>query len=78
MFCSTIVPTIGRPSVARAVQSVLDQPLPTGDFEIIVVNDSGQPLPAGSWQASPRVRLIHTNRRCQSVASNTGAALARG
>jgi GT2 family glycosyltransferase len=78
MFCSTIVPTVGRPSVARAVQSVLDQSLPSGDFEIIVVNSSGQPLPAGDWQASPRVRQINAARRGQSVARNTGAAIARG
>jgi glycosyltransferase involved in cell wall biosynthesis len=78
MFCSTIVPTIGRPSIARAVQSVLDQTLPSGDFEVIVVNDSGQPLPASGWPASPRVRQINTGRRGQSVARNTGAAIARG
>ena len=78
MFCSTIVPTIGRPSLARAVQSVLDQTLPAGDFEVIVVNDSGQPLPAGDWQTSPRVRQINTGRRGQSVARNAGAAIARG
>src|SRR5258706_4760557 len=78
MFCSTIMPTIGRPSVARSVQSVLDQSLTPGDFEVIVVNDSGRPLPAGDWQASPRVRQIDIQRRGQSVARNAGAAIARG
>jgi glycosyltransferase involved in cell wall biosynthesis len=78
MFTSTIIPAIGRPSVARAVQSVLDQALPEADFEVIVVNDSGGPLPAGEWQASPRVRQIATHRRRQSVARNTGGAIARG
>jgi GT2 family glycosyltransferase len=78
IFCSTIMPAVGRPSVARAVQSVLDQTLPAGDFEIIVVNDSGAPLPAGAWQASPKVRQINIMRHGQSVARNTGAALARG
>jgi glycosyltransferase involved in cell wall biosynthesis len=78
IFCSTIVPTIGRPSIARAVQSVLDQTLLSGDFEVIVVNDSGQPLPASDWQTSPRVRQINTGRHGQSVARNTGAAIARG
>ena len=78
MFCSTIIPAVGRPSVAQAVQSVLNQTLLAGDFEIIVVNDSGAPLPAGAWQASPRVRQISVVRHGQSVARNTGAALARG
>jgi hypothetical protein len=78
IFCSTIVPTIGRASLARTVHSVLDQTGPFGDFEIIVVNDSGQPLPAGDWQASPRVRQINTAQHGQSVARNTGAAIARG
>ncbi len=78
IFCSTIVPAIGRPSVAHAVQSVLDQALPVGEFEIIVLNDSGAPLPAGAWQASPRVRQVDIVRHGQSVARNTGAALARG
>ena len=78
IFCSTIIPAVGRPSVAQAVQSVLDQNLPAGDFEIVVVNDAGAPLPDGAWQASPRVRQIDVVRHGQSVARNTGAALARG
>ncbi len=78
MFCSTIVPTVGRPSLARAVQSVLDQSGPFGDFEVIVVSDTGQPLPAGDWQASPHVRLINVEGRGQSAARNAGAAIARG
>jgi len=72
------VPTIGRASLARAVQSVLDQALPAGDFEVIVVSDFGQPVPAGDWQTSPRVRQISVERGGQSVARNAGAAIARG
>ncbi|MCX6049590.1 MAG: glycosyltransferase family A protein [Chloroflexi bacterium] len=83
IFCSTIIPTIGRTTLTRAVNSVLSQVLTTdnfelGDFEIIVVNDSGKPLPEMAWQTSPRVKIIHTNGRERSVARNTGAALARG
>jgi hypothetical protein len=78
LFCSTIIPTIGRPSLSRAVHSVLDQPFDADEFEIIVVNDSGHPLPGASWQRSERVRIIATNRRERSVARNAGAALARG
>jgi len=78
MFCSTIVPAIGRPSVAQAVRSVLDQAFTTADFEVIVLNDSGQPLPGDDWQASPRVRQLSIVRHGQCAARNTGAALARG
>ena len=78
MFCSTIIPTIGRASLARSVSSVLDQRLPADEFEVIVVNDSGRPLAPAGWQTSPRVWQIETRQRGQSVARNAGAALARG
>jgi glycosyltransferase involved in cell wall biosynthesis len=78
MFSSTIIPTIGRPTLARAVQSVLDQDFSADQCEVIVVNDSGKPLPEEEWQKSERVRVLHTNRRERSIARNTGAAMARG
>ncbi|MSP12153.1 MAG: glycosyltransferase family 2 protein [Chloroflexi bacterium] len=78
MFCSTIIATIDRSTLPRAVQSVLEQDFPGADFEIIVVNDSGASLAAAAWQSAPQVRVIHTNRRRVSVARNTGAAIARG
>lgn len=78
IFCSTIIPTIGRPSLARAVESVLQQQVAGAEFEVIVVNDSGAPLSPAAWQSSDRVRLLHTRRHERSVARNTGAAIARG
>lgn len=78
MFCSTIIPTIGRPTLARAVNSVLDQEFTADDFEVIVVNDSAQRLPESDWQQSERIQVITTQRRERSVARNTGAAIARG
>lgn len=78
MFSSTIIPTIGRPALDRAVQSVLEQNFDAAEFEVIVVNDSGEPLSHAEWQHDPRVRIISTNRRERSVARNTGAALAKG
>lgn len=78
LFCSTIIPTIGRPELDRAVISVLTQDLPPSEFELIVVNDSGRPLPPAPWQADPTVTVLHTDRRERSVARNTGAAVARG
>jgi glycosyltransferase involved in cell wall biosynthesis len=78
MICSTIIPTIGRQSLSRAVKSVLGQNLEEGDFEVIVVNDSGNLLALEDWMESPRVRILHTNRHNRSIARNTGAAVARG
>jgi len=78
VFCSTIIPTVNRPTLPRAVYSVLGQAFSAADFEVIVVNDSGQPMPDTDWQHSERVRVIDTNRRERSVARNTGAAIARG
>jgi glycosyltransferase involved in cell wall biosynthesis len=78
IFCTTIIPTIGRESLARAVESVLAQSLPGGAFEIVVVNDSGRPLPPAAWQEDERVTVIGSNCRQQIVARNTGAALAKG
>lgn len=78
MFCSTIIPSVGRTTLTRAVCSVLDQDFFHHDFEVIVVNDSGGLLPAMDWQNSPRVKVVNTNKRERSVARNTGAATARG
>ena len=75
---SYIIPTIGRPSLETAVRSVLTQEFSRSEFEIVVVNDSGRPLPQADWQASPRVRIIDTNRSERSYARNAGAAIARG
>ena len=78
LFCSVIIPTIGRDTLARAVSSALDQAPVAEQVEVIVVNDSGRPLPPAEWQQSPRVSIITTQRRERSVARNVGAALARG
>lgn len=78
VFCSTIIPTVGRHSLVPAVASILDQAFEDAPFEVIVVNDSGQPLPDAAWQRSARVRVIDTNRRERSVARNAGAAIANG
>ena len=78
MFCSTIIPTVGRDTLARAVNSVLSQSFDRDDFEVIVVNDSGRTSPVEEWQSSARVHILHTNRRERSVARNTGAGVAKG
>jgi glycosyltransferase involved in cell wall biosynthesis len=78
MFSSTIIPTVGRHTLTRAVNSVVSQNFDRDNFEVIVVNDSGKPLPWDEWQSSSRVQVINTNRRERSIARNTGAAIARG
>jgi len=77
MFCSTIIPTVDRPTFARAVQSVLEQDFTTV-FQVINVNDFGSPLPEAEWQHSARVRVVDTDFREHSVARNMGAAIAKG
>jgi glycosyltransferase involved in cell wall biosynthesis len=78
MYCSTIIPTIARPTLARAVNSVLSQDFPADEFEVIVVNDSGNPLLAEDWQESDQVKVLTTQQRERSIARNTGAAIAKG
>src|SRR5919106_2139768 len=78
MICSAIIPTIGRSTLKRAVESVLTQSTPAVAFEVIVINDSGVPLPDADWQKSERVQIINTSCRERSIARNTGAAVAKG
>jgi glycosyltransferase involved in cell wall biosynthesis len=78
MFLTTIIPTIGRKALQRAVHSVLEQDFPRDEHEIIVINDSGSQLPEASWQDLPNIRVINTNRVERCFARNVGAALARG
>jgi glycosyltransferase involved in cell wall biosynthesis len=78
IFCSYIIPTIGRKSLTIAAQSVLTQDFSLANFEVIVVNDSGSPLPEADWHAAPRVRIINTNKCERSFARNSGAAIAKG
>ena len=78
MICSTIIPTIGRASLSRAVKSVLEQDFDRDGFEVIVVNDSGKLLAHEDWMDSKQVRVLHTDRHNRSVARNTGAAVALG
>jgi len=77
ILTSTVIPTVGRPELLRAVESVLRQAAPR-PFEIIVVNDSGAPLPPADWQTDPHVLLLETDRVERCIARNVGVASARG
>jgi glycosyltransferase involved in cell wall biosynthesis len=78
MLISTIIPTIGRPELSRAVESVLKQDFQTDQFEVIVVNDSGAPLQEADWEHASQVQMINIGRRERSIARNVGAAAAQG
>jgi glycosyltransferase involved in cell wall biosynthesis len=78
VFLSFIIPTIGRPTITRAIESILDAQGNDHGVEIIVVNDSGSPLSPAEWQSSELVRIIDTNQRERCYARNAGAAVARG
>lgn len=77
---SAIIPTVGRASLRKALESVLSQEIAEGWVEVIVVNDSGSALEPelDHLLPDPRVTVLSTNRRRQAVARNTGAAVARG
>jgi glycosyltransferase involved in cell wall biosynthesis len=55
---SAVIPTVGRPSLGRAVQSVLDQTRPVA--EVIVVGDIDGPVPLPS---DDRIILLRTDFR---------------
>jgi len=78
MLCSIVIPTVNRPTLERAVQSVTKQDLEPEQHEIIVVNDSGTPLPDYDWLRSPQIQVINTNHCERSLACNVGAAIALG
>lgn len=78
VFVSTVIPTIGRSTLGRAVESALSQGLAADEQEVIVVNDSGSPLPFADWQRDSRVLVLNTQRRERGFARNVGAATAAG
>ena len=79
MLITSIITTFKREIwLARAVNSVLQQGYSESDLEVIVVNDSGDPLGEAEWQHDPRVRVFTTYRTERCVARNLGAALSQG
>ncbi len=78
MLCSVIIPTIGRPTLSRAIDSVLQQPVAPDEVEIIVVNDSGQRLDLSRYEHHSNIVVVETNRTGLCFACNAGASIARG
>lgn len=77
MLCSTIIPTVNRPTLERAVKSALEQDLEPGSHEILVFNNSDKPLPEIDWLNSPKVTIVNTHSNMID-ASNKGAAMSSG
>lgn len=80
LHISTIVPTVGRDELRRAVESVLGQEGSGFTVEVIVVNDTGAPLETDAWQDSPCVRIIRTPKPKSrpAIGRNIGAEAATG
>ena len=77
-FCSIVVPTVARSTLQRTVCSLLGQSVARSAYEIIVVNDSGQPLPDAPWLHESPVTVLDTDRVDRCVARNAGVARASG
>lgn len=72
--------TIGRPHLRSALQSVLDQNVEGITHDIVVVNDSGDPLADDLVPSDPRIQVVRTGtgRNGCGTSRNVGAVLAKG
>ena len=82
MKLSVIIPTYNRPEkLAATVRSFLDQTVPSGDYEVIVVDDASTPpatLPV-TCAGGPRCTLIRLDAMLErAVARNTAVATSCG
>lgn len=77
---STVIPTVGRKELRRAVESVLTQDGSGFSVEVVVVNDTCASLRTEGWRASSRVRVVRTPapRSQPAVGRNVGASVATG
>ena len=78
IWVSTIIPTIGRPELHRAIESVLEQDLPACRRELIIVNDTGDPSVTERWNSCSGVTVVTTNHCERCHARNVGACIAKG
>lgn len=78
MLCSVVIPTLGRRTLPRAIDSVLRQPIAADEIEIIIVNDSGKRLDLSCYENHPNIVIVNSNRSGLAHACNTGAAIAKG
>jgi len=74
---SIIIPTYNRPEMIAGTLKRISQ-LTHASFEVIVVDQSEQPLDSQHWASNPRIRYFHTQTRGLPRARNFGLAQARG
>ncbi|MCE5324488.1 glycosyltransferase family 2 protein [bacterium] len=78
MTITCIIATFNREQLlVRAVESVLQQQV-DAEFEVIVLNDAGEPLQPADWQKDSRVQVYNTNSVERCFVRNAGASMARG
>ncbi|MDQ1181968.1 glycosyltransferase family A protein [Rhodococcus sp. SORGH_AS_0301] len=76
MTVSVIVPTIGRPTVRRAVESALDQTCPPDEVIVVIADDDRVAL---DMPDHPAIRLVTVPERIGASASRqVGVRAARG
>jgi glycosyltransferase involved in cell wall biosynthesis len=82
MRISVVIPTRNRPRAAEAcLDALAAQTLPTGSFEVIVVDDGSEPpltLDPKRWAAKFDLKLIRHPNTGPAGARNRGVAEARG
>ena len=74
-LCTTIIPTIGRPTLERAIMSALEQDIDSDLHDVVVVNDSDKNLDYLQVKY-PRIILVNSNQSGPCVARNLGVTKA--
>jgi GT2 family glycosyltransferase len=81
-IASVVIPTRNRPhAVERCLDALAAQTLPPGSFEVIVVDDGGEPALAfdpARWAQKFQLKSIRQNNTGPAGARNRGVAEARG
>jgi glycosyltransferase involved in cell wall biosynthesis len=76
---SAVIPTYNRADLVRhAIQSALDQRLPGGEVEVIVVDDESTDATPDVVRSYESVTYLRQSNRREGAARNTGAAAAHG
>lgn len=77
MICTTIIPTVNRHTLALAVNSAVKQDLSPEEHEVLIFNNSGEPLPDESWLSAPHIKIVNSYSNVID-ATNRGLFMASG
>jgi len=82
LLASIVIPTRNRPHiVVHCLDALAEQALPSGSFEVILVDDGSKPalaLDPARWSPKFALKLIHQKNTGPAGARNRGVAEARG